>query len=281
MSATPTADFDEQALFYDARTGLPPDVGAAVARAVLAAAEPGSDGLVVEIGAGTGEIGADLARLAGRYLGLDRSEPLLAQFQAKAAGQRPWLARADCAGAWPLRDGVAAAVFASRVVHLLDPDHVVRETRRVCRPGAVLVAGRVVRDRDSPKAALRRRRRELLLAAGYVGRDGEAGVGHVVAAGLAAGGKNLGRRVVAEWTGTTTAAAVLVGWEPLTRMGGVTVEPVVRADIFAELRRWAKATFGDLDRPLPFRDGYAIDVVRLSSRGNPNHETERSCKTTF
>ncbi|HEX5499752.1 MAG TPA: hypothetical protein VFX03_11010, partial [Thermomicrobiales bacterium] len=63
------ADFDEQALLYDARAGLPPAAGAAVARAVLAAADAGPADLVVEIGAGTGEIGADLARLAGRYVG--------------------------------------------------------------------------------------------------------------------------------------------------------------------------------------------------------------------
>jgi SAM-dependent methyltransferase len=275
----PAADFDEQALLYDARTGLPSEVGAAVARAVLAATDAGEDAFVVEIGAGTGEIGADLARLAGRYLGLDRSGPLLAQFRAKAASRQPALALADCAQPWPLGDGVAAAVFASRVVHLLDPDHVARETRRVCRPAGALVVGRVVRERDSPKAALRRRRRELLLDAGYAGLDGEAGIRHVVAASVADGGTHLGRRVVAEWTGMTTAATVLAAWEPLTRMGGVALEPSIRAAILAELRRWARTAFGDLDRPLPFRDGYVIDVVRLPSRGNPNNGTERSCKT--
>jgi hypothetical protein len=46
-------------------------------------------------------------------------------------------------------------------------------------------------------------------------------------------------------------------------MGSVAVDPVTRADILDELRRWGRAEFGDLDRPAAFRERYAIDVVRL------------------
>ena len=56
---------------------------------------------------------------------------------------------------------------------------------------------------------------------------------------------------------------VIAGWETLSRMGSVAVDPVTRAAILAELRDWARAEIGDLDRPETFRERYAIDVVRL------------------
>ena len=45
----------------------------------------GADDLVVELGSGTGEIGAHLARLPVRYVGLDSSPAMLDVFRSKAA----------------------------------------------------------------------------------------------------------------------------------------------------------------------------------------------------
>jgi hypothetical protein len=69
--------------------------------------------------------------------------------------------------------------------------------------------------------------------------------------------------MVAEWTGETTPAHVIAGWDTLSRIGSVPVDRVTRAEIVAELREWARAAIGDLDRPETFRERYAIDVVRL------------------
>lgn len=254
--------FDEQARHYDARAGLPTTVGAAVARAIVDRAGAGPDELVVELGAGTGEIGLYLSRLPIRYLGLDDSTAMLEVFRAKGiAGSS--LAVADCNQPWPLPDGSAVVIFASRVIHLLDPEHVVREAIRVGRPAGFLILGRVLRERDSTKERLRRRRQELLLAAGITPRQGEAGTRHVIARCLAAGGEFLGREEVAAWTGETTPASVLAGWATLARIGSVPVDQAMLAKIVAELQEWARAEIGDLDRPAPFRERYAIDVVRL------------------
>jgi SAM-dependent methyltransferase len=219
--------------------------------------------LVVELGAGTGEIGVHLARLPVRYFGLDASAAMLDVFRAKAADVSPSLVTADCDRTWSLPDGCATVVFASRVVHLLQPDHVVRETMRVCRPAGSLIVGRVVRDRDGIIERLRRRRLDLLKAAGISARQGEDGTRRVIDGCLALGGVSLGREVVAEWTSVTTPAQVIAGWETLSRMGSVSVDPVTRADILEALRHWGRAEFGDLDRPEAFRERYAIDVVRL------------------
>src|SRR5947209_5451722 len=64
--------FDAQARSFDARAGLPADAARAVARAVLDLAALGPDDLLVELGAGTGQIGRELAESV-RYVGVDRS----------------------------------------------------------------------------------------------------------------------------------------------------------------------------------------------------------------
>lgn len=262
-AAPPAGTFDPQALQYDARAGLPAAVGVAVARAIVDRAGAGADDLVAELGAGTGEIGAHLARLPIRYLGFDNSPAMLDVFRAKAADISPSLVVADADGSWPLPEESATVVFASRVIHLLQPDHVVRESKRVCRPGGFLIMGRVLREPGSLKERLRRRRQQLLLEIGINPRQGDAGARQIVERCVTAGGESLGRRVVAEWTDETTPAAVLAGWETLSRMGSFPVDPVTRAEILTDLRDWARAEIGELDHPQAFRERYAIDVVRL------------------
>ena len=218
---------------------------------------------MVELGAGTGEIGVHLARLPVRYIGLDSSPAMLDVFRAKGGMDSSSLLVADCNQPWPLPDASAAAVFASRVIHLLDPEHITRETVRVCRSAGYLILGRVLREPDSLKERLRRRRQELLVEAGITPRQGEEGTRRIVERCLAAGGESLGRREAAAWTGETTPATILAGWAMLSRIGSVPVDRVTRDEIVAELREWARAEIGDLDRPEMFRERYAIDVVRL------------------
>jgi ubiquinone/menaquinone biosynthesis C-methylase UbiE len=260
--AGPASTFDAQASHYDARVGLPEAVSAAVARAIVEQANAGADDLVVELGAGTGEIGLHLSRLPVRYVGLDSSQAMLDVFRAKA-GLGSSLIVADCNQPWPLPDGSAAAVFASRVIHLLAPEHITRETVRIGRSGGVLMLGRVRREPDSIKERLRRQRQTLLVEAGITPRQGEAGTRRVIDGVVALGGASLGRQIVAEWTGETTPAAVIAGWESLARMGSVTVDAGTRHTILDALRDWARTEFGDLDRPEAFRERYAIDTVRL------------------
>jgi SAM-dependent methyltransferase len=255
--------FDEQATRYDARVGLPESVGTAVAAEIMACAGLQTNDLVLELGTGTGEIGAHLARLPVHYLGIDNSAEMLQLFRNKL-GERPAsLLLADASQVWPLDDHAASVVFASRVIHLLDAEHVAREALRVCRPGGWLMLGRVLRDKDGVKERLRRRRLELLRQASVGPLRGREGAGRVVDQCLLAGGESLGRRVVAEWSGTISPAEVIADWTSLSRMGSVAVDPVQRQEILAELQDWARTELGDLDQRETFWERYAIDCVRL------------------
>src|SRR6478609_9154678 len=85
----PSGSFDDQALHYDERAGLPSDVGDLVARSIVRHAGAGPSDLVLELGAGTGEIGAHLARLPVRYVGVDSSATMLERFRKKAVNLTP------------------------------------------------------------------------------------------------------------------------------------------------------------------------------------------------
>jgi ubiquinone/menaquinone biosynthesis C-methylase UbiE len=263
LLAERASTFDQQAPGYDARVGLPESVGTAVAAEIMTCAGLQRHDLVLELGAGTGVIGAHLARLPVRYLGIDNSAEMLQRFRDKL-GERPAsLLLADASQVWPLDDHAASVVFGSRVIHLLDAEHVARETLRVCRPGGWLMLGRVLRDKDGVKERLRRRRLELLQQAGVGPLRGREGARRVVEHCLSAGGASMGRRVVAEWSGAISPAEVIADWTSLSRMGSVAVNPVQRQEILVELQGWARAELGDLNQPETYRERYVIDCVRL------------------
>jgi SAM-dependent methyltransferase len=234
-----------------------------VAAAIVDRGGARADDLVVELGAGTGEIGVHLARLQVRYIGLDASAAMLDVFRAKAAGSAPELTVADCNLPWPLPDGSATVIFASRVIHLLRPDHVVRETMRVSRPGGLLILGRVARDPHSITERLRRRRLDLLQAAGVAARQGEGGTRRIIEDCRARGGESLGREFVAEWTSVTTPEEIIADWGSRARWGAVELDQTSRAAMLDALRGWARLEFDALERPEASPARYAIDVVRL------------------
>ena len=259
----PTGTFDDQAPRYDERAGLPSDVGELVARSIVRYASAGPGDLVVELGAGTGEIGVHLARLPIRYVGVDSSAPMLHEFREKADDLTPSLILSDCNHVWPFGDGTATVVFASRAIHLLDPHHVMRETVRIVRRDGFLILGRLLREPDSIRERMRRRRQELLVEIGLTPRSGAAGTRRVVALCQEVGAESLGRQIVAEWTGETTPAEVLAGWESLSRVGSLAIETDLRMRIHEEVRTWSQLEIGDIDRAEVFHERYAIDMLRF------------------
>ena len=257
--------FDGQADIFDERAGLPPSVGRDVALAALELVAASPRDAVLEIGAGTGEIGRHLAALPVCYLGIDLSRGMLGVFKGKLgeASARALAVQADCDRPWPVRDRSIAAVFASRVAHLLDADRVVGEAMRVCRPGGYLLVGRTARDEHSLKSRLRHRRRVALARGGIAPRDGTEGTRRLLDRCVARGATRLESRRVASWTGTTTADRIISGWEALPALGAHRLPAEARAAILRELRDWARLELGDPHRAERFTEWYTIEGVRL------------------
>ena len=223
--------------------------------------------MVFELGAGTGEIGRHLAVLGNRYVGVDLSWPMLAVFRSKLASDRrrsqsSMLVQAHADRTWPVTDGSVAIVFASRVAHLLEPGHVVAESRRVCRAGGCFVVGRV--ERTGMKKVLRQQREAILVRRGLArARSGGQRTKKLVETFLAGGATPIPTRAVASWTVTTTAGQVIAAWEGMPTMAGRAVDPALGAEVLGELRGWARERFGSLDNPSAVSETYTLDGVRL------------------
>ena len=122
--------FDTQAAGFDERAGLPANVCREIARKVIELGEVAPEDLLLEIGAGTGQIGQWLGSRA-RYIGLDLSAGMLLEFARRSTGSAATgaLIQADANMAWPVADGMTRAIFGSRVLHLLNPQRVAERVR--------------------------------------------------------------------------------------------------------------------------------------------------------
>ncbi len=258
--------FDRQARGFDRRAGLPADAASAVAHALLEIAAAGADDLLVELGAGTGEIGRHLIESI-RYIGIDRSRAMLELSHERLAGAddaRVQLVRADADQPWPVDDASARVVFASRVGHLLDAEHLSAELRRVCRLGGYFLVGRVIRDPDSLKSRLRRQRGLLLRRQGVTPRDAEEATERVLGELVSGGAVRVHARSVATWTASATARQILGAWGTVGAMGGKQLHTASGAKVLTEVQNWAARDLGGLDEVATWEERYVLQGVRMA-----------------
>ena len=226
----------------------------------------GPDDLLVELGAGTGEIGQHLIESI-RYVGIDRSRTMLELFReklARADDARVQLSHTDANRPWPVGDASASVVFASRVTHLLDAEHLMAELQRVCRPGCHFLVGRVIRDPDGVKSRLRRQRRLLLLQEGVAPRDAEEAAKRAFRELVGCGAVPVGPRPVATWTASASVGEILEAWRVVGAMGGKQLSATTRARVLGEVESWAARELGDLDEVAAWDERYVLEGVRMS-----------------
>ncbi len=242
-------NFDEQAASFDRRAGLPAEVCADIARAIVDITSLAERDVLLEVGAGTGQIGCALSALPLRYLGIDSSPAMLARFAQACDGEGidAGIAVADAGRAWPLREASVAVIFGSRALHLLPPEHVADEVQRVAVPGAHLLIGRVEREIKGLRARLRREMRDKLARRGYAPREGRGRDEALLAALIERGAKPLAARVAARWPVRRTARELLAAWRAKSGLGGVEIAAAEKQTILDELADWAETSVGSLD----------------------------------
>lgn len=275
--------FDPQAAAFDQRAGLPEAVAQAVGQELVRLASLTDGGCIVDIGAGTGELGRGVIGLGLPYIGLDVSLSMLRVFGAKIADSsterspaatQTLLAVADADTPWPLQADSAALVFFSRAVHLLDQEHIVTQGLRVARPDtAFLVIGRVRRSADSVRSIMRREMQRRLHRYGIVGRRGEEAYRGLAAAVRGQGclARDPERIVAARWTVEERPGESLAGWRSKAGLAGEPVPSDIQHAVLDALERWAEDRFGDLQAAHTAQEAYELTVMTVcKSAGMPS-----------
>jgi SAM-dependent methyltransferase len=247
--------FDGQASAYEARAGLPEEICRELAALIL----DGTDGLLVDVGAGTGTLGRHLIASGARYLGIDLSRPMLQEF----AGGRGRLLQADADGRWPIADHSAGVVLFSRSAHLLKSERTLDEVLRVARPGARVLVGRVKRARDGAGERIKRAMQEMLRERELPGKNGERARRDFLDALERRGARRLPERASAVWWEDEAPGESLASWRGKEGLAGRVVPDAIKAEILLELERWAAAEFGDLARPRAVEQRYELEGVQL------------------
>lgn len=260
--------FDVQADRFDARTGLSEESCRQIADAIVATARLREGDWLLEIGAGTGQIGLELLHRGFRYVGLDLSSRMLEVFRRKLRpeGLAARLVWADAADTWPLAAGTVRMVFGSRSLHRLEPAHVAREALRVADPKeAFLLVGRVRREPTSVRSRLREEMRRRVVAAGIPARSGERETRLLLEASHARGAGLLSPRSVARWTVRESPLSSLESWRVAAGLAGRDVAEERRLEILEGLRSWARETFGRLDGESDSEETYVLEGACLTA----------------
>ena len=236
---------------------MPPQACREIASKLVELTALEANDLLLDVWAGTGEIGSEILRLHARYVGLDLSLPMLRVFQRGGGSRGPAsLIVGDANLTWPIADHCVRAIFGSRSLHLLTTAMLVQEAFRVAKsPGAILVVGRVRRDSRSVKARMRQEMRRLLnnvesqppLIDALVGR------GAVAFAPL----------VATRWTTTTSPADSLRSWRSKPGLGGTDAPEPQKSEILSKLERWAVDEFQSLDRRFQSTEEFVLEGARL------------------
>ncbi len=240
--------FDRAAHNYDETRGLPPGVAEQVAEAAEVILGPGKN--LLEIGVGTGRIAKPLLRRGFRLTGLDLSPKMMRRLMETlpAGNRRPTLVQGDAARL-PFPAKQFDAVVSVHVFHLIaDWESALDEARRVLRAGGVLLSGFDWRPRDSPGTLLLTKWRDIVQAHGLEAPRAGARDFEEIKAALLASGAAMDEREVGEWTTTRTLAQQLETIEHRTWSSTWQVPDDFFPDCLAELRAWAAAELGPLDR---------------------------------
>lgn len=255
-------DFDPQASAFDGRAGLGPEAAPAIAEALLSIAQLRASDVLLEIGAGTGEIGTHLTERC-RYVGLDRSREMLVQFRHRSGSGLLLVADAD--KPWPISTGSVRAVFMSRVAHLLDRERLLSELARVAHPeGCCVFFGRRVRDKQGTQRTLQRELHTRLRDYGFQPRQGERDTrGHLEAL-LERGAVAIDEHVASTWSVDRSPADSLRAWASKPGLSGLDLPVHVRDQVLTELASWALERFTDLEAKVPTQEQYLLVGARLS-----------------
>lgn len=263
--------FDDQAKTFETRTGLSESTCQAIVENALNLAEIKTDAQVVEVGAGTGQIGQWFASESVEYLGFDLSEAMLKEFRKHLdqsldiSGKNINLLQGDANQEWPVVDGTANLIFSSRTLHLLNLEHVVKECLRIANPtGTVVMMGSVQRNKQGVKNQMRKQMQTLLAEKTLRGRQKNKLIGQLIDRFTQHGATPIDPVEVSRWQVVSTPRQSLDSWRGKANLAGIELDEEIKQNVLDKLQAWAEETFGGLDQPIESEETYILQGVRLN-----------------
>jgi ubiquinone/menaquinone biosynthesis C-methylase UbiE len=251
--------YDVVAPSFDRHRAMPAGVPEAIRAAILETVHVSSPRLL-DLGAGSGRIGAPFVAAGDDYVGVDLSAGMLREFAERSA-DRARLVQADGAGL-PFRDAAFDAVLLVQVFGgLRGWRKFIAEARRVLRPGGALILGRT----DMPPDGLDARMKERLAA---ILNELDAGQDRANARGeieqsLASAARRHDSVTAAAWTATRTPQGFIERHGSGARFSQLAAP--VKAQAMRELSAWAAAAFGSLDRVFSEPHSFKLQVFRFEN----------------
>jgi SAM-dependent methyltransferase len=254
--------YDAGAPSFDRLRALPAGVPEKIRAAVLGALDAPAPRLL-DVGAGTGRIGAPFVAAGDDYVGVDLSLGMLREFARRGGAAR--LAQSD-AERLPFADATFdAALMVNVFGGMRGWRRVVAEARRVLRQRGALMIGRAVAPDDGLDARMKQRLAELLAERGVaIDRPNARADVERALAGAAA------RRLVtvASWRAERTPRRFIERHRTGARFAALP-EPV-RHEALAALADWAAAAFAGLDAPIRETHAFELQIFTFPATGAPH-----------
>ena len=259
--------FDEQAKTFETRTGLSGATCQAIVKTALNLAQIKPGDSLVEVGAGTGQIGQWFAPESVNYLGFDLSEAMLAEFHQHLENPRDnfQIVQGDANQDWPVADGSANLIFSSRTLHLLNLQQVVQESWRIANPErSVVLMGNVQRQKNSVKNQMRDQMQSLLVQNTLQGRKKNQLIRKLIDLFAQHGAQVIEPVEVSRWQVVNTPRQSLESWREKAHLAGIELANEIKQDVLDRLQIWAEDKFGGLDQPIKSEETYILQGVRLN-----------------
>jgi ubiquinone/menaquinone biosynthesis C-methylase UbiE len=254
--------FDAVAASFDRDRPLPGDVPAEIRSAVLehAAIDPRSP--LLDVGCGSGRLGAVFCEAGDNYVGVDASAEMLRAFRARVLPRPPRLVLADGA-ALPFGVGTFEALMFMHVLNARNAQPLLSEAARVLRPHGVLVIGKAESPADGIDAMMRRRLEAVLAEMGV---DEPRGHRDAMAARLSSMSTHVSAVLAASWRVARSPRDFLSRKASAARFGQLAAP--LREAALNSLVEWAERNIGPLDQPHPEQHHFRLQLFRLRERGH-------------
>ena len=254
--------FDAVAEDFDRFRALPAGVPAAIRDAMWEALGIARGGRILDLGAGTGRVGAAFVAAGDAYIAVDPSAGMLARFAAKAAtrgGTAPTPALVQADGlALPFPGATFDAVLLVQVLSGAPRWRgLLTEARRVLRPEGGLVLGKATRP---PEGVDARMRAQLSVILAELGADANlrGAQREDARAWLAPLARRMMEVTAARWETARSPRDFLTRHATGARFAALP-QPI-QDEALRRLADWAVTAFGDLDTPLIEPHAFVLDV---------------------